>query len=71
MELSVPYVGMDVNIAQNRRYDQMIQRLLKEFVNLSSTYRSKPWWAWNGKLNPEKLLCRYALCNEVNMMGRS
>jgi len=27
----------------------------KEFESPSSRYRGKPFWAWNGKLEPEEL----------------
>lgn len=47
----------------------MIQELLKEFVYPSSVYRGKPFWAWNGKLDPDELRWQIRIMHRMGLGG--
>ena len=42
----------------------MNRKLAEEFADPGSAYRGKPFWAWNGKLDPEELR------RQVRVLGR-
>jgi len=43
--------------------------VLKEFVRPDSRYRGKPFWAWNGKLDPEELRRQVRLLKHMGLGG--
>ncbi|MFC1736546.1 glycosyl hydrolase, partial [Candidatus Hydrogenedentota bacterium] len=44
-------------------------KLLKEFKNPSNKYRGKPFWAWNGKLEPEELRRQIRVMDQMGLGG--
>lgn len=42
---------------------------LKTFASPSSEYRAKPFWAWNGKLDPQELRWQIRMMREMGMGG--
>ena len=42
---------------------------LDEFRNPSSAYRGKPFWAWNGKLEPDELRRQIRVMREMGLGG--
>jgi hypothetical protein len=42
---------------------------LDEFRNPSSAYRGKPFWAWNGKLDPDELRRQVRVMREMGLGG--
>lgn len=47
----------------------MNNALIDEFENPSCEYRGKPFWAWNGKLDPEELQRQIRLMNTMGLGG--
>src|SRR3989339_463439 len=47
----------------------MNQALLKEFKNPSSQYRGKPFWAWNGRLEPQELRRQIRIMKRMGLGG--
>jgi hypothetical protein len=43
--------------------------LLKEFKNPGSAFRGKPFWAWNGKLEPEELRRQIRIMKRMGLGG--
>jgi len=46
-----------------------IEKLLDEIKSPSSIYRGAPFWAWNGKLNPEELRWQIRIMKEMGLGG--
>ena len=44
-------------------------QLLREFRNPSSMYRGAPFWAWNGKLDPNELRRQVRLMHRMGLGG--
>ncbi len=47
----------------------MKESLLKEFAAPGSQYRGKPFWAWNGKLEPEELRRQIRIMRRMGLGG--
>jgi hypothetical protein len=47
----------------------MNKTLIKEFQSPSSQYRGAPFWAWNGKLEPEELRSQIRTMKEMGLGG--
>lgn len=47
----------------------MFKALLKEFLNPGAAYRGAPFWAWNGKLEPEELRRQIRLMHRMGLGG--
>lgn len=47
----------------------MIKKLVTEFKNPSNIYRSKPFWAWNGKLEKSELIRQIRIMREMGFGG--
>lgn len=47
----------------------MDKKLMKEFRNPGSEYRGAPFWAWNGKLEPEELRRQIRLMKAMGLGG--
>ncbi|MFH0919465.1 MAG: glycosyl hydrolase [Fibrobacterota bacterium] len=47
----------------------MNKALLKEFQSPSSEYRGKPFWAWNGKLEPQELRRQIRVMKRMGLGG--
>ena len=47
----------------------MNQALLKEFAQPGALYRGKPFWAWNGKLDPAELRRQIRLLHRMGLGG--
>ena len=43
--------------------------LLKEFKSPGSKYRGAPFWAWNGKLDPEELRRQIRVMDRMGLGG--
>ena len=43
--------------------------LLKDFSNPSSEFRGKPFWAWNGRLEPEELRKQIRIMKKMGLGG--
>ncbi len=41
----------------------------KEWQNPSAAYRGKPFWSWNGRLNPDELIRQIGIFKEMGMGG--
>ncbi|MCM8788776.1 MAG: hypothetical protein NC907_03185 [Candidatus Omnitrophica bacterium] len=46
-----------------------INTILKEFEKLPAVYRGAPFWAWNGKLEPEELRRQIRIMKEMGLGG--
>ncbi len=46
-----------------------LQRLSKEFSSPGSAYRGKPFWAWNGELDPEELRRQIRVMKDMGLGG--
>jgi len=42
---------------------------VKDFANPSAAYRGKPFWAWNGRLEPEELRRQIRLMHQMGLGG--
>lgn len=40
-----------------------------EWLNPSAAYRGKPFWSWNGKLNPDELIRQIGIFKDMGMGG--
>jgi len=47
----------------------MNKQMLKTFENPGSEFRGAPFWAWNGKLEPEELRRQIRIMNEMGLGG--
>lgn len=47
----------------------MSSNLIKTFQNPGSTYRGAPFWAWNGKLNPDELRNQIRIMKKMGLGG--
>ncbi len=47
----------------------MDNSLLQEFIQPGSKYRGAPFWAWNGKLEPEELRRQVRMMHEMGLGG--
>lgn len=47
----------------------MNKNLINEFINPGSEYRGAPFWAWNGKLDPEELRRQIRTMHEMGLGG--
>ncbi|MBA4388559.1 MAG: hypothetical protein C0404_11295, partial [Verrucomicrobia bacterium] len=47
----------------------MNNSLIKEFENPGSEYRGAPFWAWNGKLDPDELRAQIRLMRKMGLGG--
>ena len=47
----------------------MNDRIVKDFTNPSSEFRGAPFWAWNGKLDPEELRWQIQIMNKMGLGG--
>ncbi|MCD6365004.1 MAG: hypothetical protein J7M14_03930 [Planctomycetes bacterium] len=47
----------------------MNKSLLREFADPPSRYRGKPFWAWNGKLEPQHLRRQIGVMHEMGLGG--
>ena len=47
----------------------MDKKLLSDFANPSSQYRGKPFWAWNGQLDPTELRRQIRIMHEMGLGG--
>ena len=47
----------------------MDKKLMQEFRNPGSDYRGAPFWAWNGKLEPEELRRQIRLMKAMGLGG--
>ena len=47
----------------------MDKKLIKEFTNPGSEYRGAPFWAWNGKLEPEELRRQVRIMHQMGLGG--
>jgi hypothetical protein len=47
----------------------MNKNLINEFVNPGNEYRGAPFWAWNGKLDPEELRRQIRTMHEMGLGG--
>ena len=47
----------------------MDKKLLAEFVEPSNAYRGKPFWAWNGQLDPQELRRQVRLMHRMGLGG--
>lgn len=43
--------------------------LLSDFANPGSEYRAKPFWAWNGRLDPEELRWQVRIMKQMGLGG--
>jgi hypothetical protein len=46
-----------------------INEILKDFSNPSSEFRGKPFWAWNGRLEPEELRKQIRIMKKMGLGG--
>ncbi|HPP66999.1 MAG TPA: glycosyl hydrolase, partial [bacterium] len=46
-----------------------LKRILDEFKSPGSSYRGAPFWAWNGKLEPQELRRQVRLMHEMGLGG--
>ncbi|MCD4823098.1 MAG: hypothetical protein K8S55_00685 [Phycisphaerae bacterium] len=46
-----------------------MNQLFKEFTTPGSEYRGKPFWAWNGKLDPEELRWQIRIMQRMGLGG--
>jgi hypothetical protein len=46
-----------------------LNRALKDFMSPGSSYRGKPFWAWNGKLDPEELRWQIRIMKRMGLGG--
>ena len=54
---------------QDHRGQDMNAEWLQEFSNPPSVYRGKPFWAWNGKLEPDELRRQIRLLKHMGLGG--
>ncbi|MBD3241771.1 MAG: hypothetical protein GF331_14370 [Chitinivibrionales bacterium] len=47
----------------------MLNALQKDFVNPPASYRGKPFWAWNGKLEPDELRRQIRMMKRMGLGG--
>jgi hypothetical protein len=47
----------------------MNKTLMQEFANPQSVYRGKPFWAWNGKLDPQELRRQIRIMKRMGLGG--
>ncbi len=47
----------------------MTDALFRQFANPSSAYRGKPFWAWNGKLDPPELRRQIRVMQQMGLGG--
>jgi len=47
----------------------MDKKLIEEFINPGSEYRGAPFWAWNGKLEPEELRRQIRIMHKMGLGG--
>ncbi|HOL34794.1 MAG TPA: glycosyl hydrolase, partial [bacterium] len=49
--------------------DKKIEKMLEEFKSPGSVYRGAPFWAWNGKLEPEELTRQIRIMYQMGLGG--
>lgn len=49
--------------------NRKIEKILNQFNNPGSVYRGAPFWAWNGKLEPEELRRQVRIMHEMGLGG--
>lgn len=47
----------------------MMREMVRQFKNPTSAYRGKPFWAWNGKLEPNELRRQIRIMKQMGMGG--
>ncbi|MCK5737836.1 hypothetical protein KAH55_01590 [bacterium] len=47
----------------------MNKQLMKDFINPGSQYRGAPFWAWNGKLDPDELRRQIRVMHRMGLGG--
>ncbi len=70
MQMSHPMVGLGNYCAAGSVYEvNMDKQFWKEFKCPGKTQRGKPFWAWNGKLNPEELRRQIRVFKKMGLGG--
>ncbi|MGB9643164.1 MAG: glycosyl hydrolase, partial [Candidatus Ratteibacteria bacterium] len=49
--------------------DKKIEKMLEEFKSPGSVYRGAPFWAWNGKIEPEELRRQIRIMHQMGLGG--